>query len=111
MALSKYQLKAGVLLQAFGDASKVMTNANITDELAQWHLKNNPACAKYFAIMPGQADIPDEIRTPKQAGPTIIVPPVADVPQKIREEPTVEVIAPIKKPIVKKKVAATKAKK
>ena len=85
MALSNYQLKAGVLLQAFGDASKVMTNANITDELAKWHLEHNPACARFFAVMPGHADIPSEIRRPSQNGPTIIVPPVADVAAKIKE--------------------------
>jgi len=49
MARSKYLLKQGVLLQAFSDSSKTCTNANLTDELAEWHLKNNPACRKYFA--------------------------------------------------------------
>ena len=73
MTLSNYQLKAGVLLQAFGDASKVMTNANITDELAEFHLKTNPSCARYFSIMPGKANVPDDIRGPDRSGPTIIV--------------------------------------
>ena len=116
MALSKYQLKAGVLLQAFSDASKVMTNKNITDELAEWHLKNNPACARYFSILPGRADIPDEIRKPGQSGPTIIVAPVADIPNKIKETPKITVIEAIKediikRPIVKKKAVAPKSKK
>ena len=86
MALCNYQLKRGVLLQAFGDASKVMTNDNITDELAEFHLKRDPSCARFFTVMPGKAYIPTNIRTPSQAGPTIIVPPVVEVPPKIKEE-------------------------
>ena len=74
MTLSNYQLKAGVLLQAFGDASKVMTNDNITDELAEFHLKTNPSCARFFSVMPGKANVPDDIRGPGRSGPTIIVP-------------------------------------
>jgi len=103
MQPSKYALKAGVLLQAFSDASRVMTNKNITDELAEWHLKHNPGCAVYFAVLPGKADVPDEIRSrPTRIEPTIIVPPekelpktdppvkiipTADVPEKIRDHP------------------------
>lgn len=48
----KYRLKPGVLLQAFGDESKNATNLNLTDELAEFHLRTNPGCAKYFAIIP-----------------------------------------------------------
>lgn len=48
----KYRLKPGVLLQAFGDESKNATNINLTDELAEYHLRTNPGCAKYFAIIP-----------------------------------------------------------
>lgn len=58
MTSSNYVLKQGVLLQAFSDASKTCTNANLTDELAKWHLKNNPACIKYFAVVPGGIKIP-----------------------------------------------------
>jgi len=133
MQPSKYALKAGVLLQAFSDASRVMTNKNITDELAEWHLKHNPGCVVYFAVMPGKADVPDEIRNrPSVSGPTIIVPPEKEIP-KIANDfiaaviPPVEIIPPVteqplkaaeekkiepaKQPILKKKVAATKRKK
>lgn len=43
-----YQLKPGALLQAFSDASKTCTNANLTDELAEFHLSTNPGCIKFF---------------------------------------------------------------
>ena len=48
----KYRLKPGVLLQAFGDESKSVTNINLTDELAEFHLRTNPGCARYFSVMP-----------------------------------------------------------
>lgn len=47
-----YRLVPGAVLSAFGDESKTCTNANLTDELAEFHLKNNPGCIKYFAIHP-----------------------------------------------------------
>ena len=82
MASSKYQLKQGVLLQAFGDASKVMTNANITDDLAEYHLSHNPACAKYFAVLP--TALPKAVTPSAPAGITIIVPP--EQPKEKKEE-------------------------
>lgn len=48
----KYRLKPGVLLQAFGDETKTVTNKNLTDELAEFHLRTNPGTRKYFAIVP-----------------------------------------------------------
>ena len=70
---SKYLLKPGALLQAFGDESKTMTNSNITDELAEWHLKNNPGVAIYFSRMaeapspaPAEVEIvPVEVKEPE----------------------------------------------
>jgi len=47
-----YELKKGVLLQAFGDASKTCTNDTLTDELAEWYLKNFPEKAIYFSRIP-----------------------------------------------------------
>jgi hypothetical protein len=52
-----YQLKPGALLKAFGDVSKFATNANLTDELAQWHLQHNPGCAKLFSRIPAGVQI------------------------------------------------------
>ena len=80
MSVSKYVLKAGVLLQAFSDASKTCTNANITDELAEYHLKINPACARFFAVLPGIPSVTDSVLKPKTGGPTIIVPPERAIP-------------------------------
>jgi hypothetical protein len=48
----RYRLKKGAVLQAFGDESKIATNDNLTDELAQWHLAHTRGAASLFAIMP-----------------------------------------------------------
>lgn len=48
----RYRLKKGALLQGFGDSSKTCTNDNLTDELAEWHLRNTRGAASYFSIMP-----------------------------------------------------------
>jgi hypothetical protein len=45
-----YRLKPGALLRAFGDESKTCTNANLTDELAEYHLRTNPGCIKLFSV-------------------------------------------------------------
>lgn len=134
-----YKLKKGVLLQAFGDASKTVTNdsPHFTDELARWYLDHVPGVERYFAIIPGRANVPDEIRNrpPGRPGPTIIVPPEKEVPKIVEDfvksisEPEVvseakiaapeaisEIIPeiiPEKKviPKVKKRVVATKKRK
>jgi hypothetical protein len=83
-----YLLKRGAVLQAFSDTSKVCTNGNITNALAEWHLRNNPACARLFAKIPAGAPI-----TPVSASPIRIIPRPPDivVPEKIifpkQEEP------------------------
>ena len=79
MANSKYVLKAGVILQAFSDASKTMTFKNITDELAEWHLKNNPNCVKLFAVIPGEYGDASKPRSQ----PTIIIPAKKEEPVQI----------------------------
>ncbi len=48
----KYRLKKGALLQAFSDSDKICTNENLTDELAEWHLRNTRGAASLFAILP-----------------------------------------------------------
>jgi hypothetical protein len=52
MASRNYELKRGVLLQAFGDASKTCTNDTLTDELAEWYMKNQPEKIIYFSKLP-----------------------------------------------------------
>ncbi len=48
----QYRLRGGVLLQAFGDKSKNCTNKNLTNELAEYHLRFNPGCRKLFERIP-----------------------------------------------------------
>jgi hypothetical protein len=53
MATPNYELKRGVLLESFGHPEKTCTNETITDELAEWHLRQCPEKAIYFARTPG----------------------------------------------------------
>lgn len=46
-----YQLRAGVILHISG-SSEVYTNANLTDEVAQKFLQENPNAASRFAVIP-----------------------------------------------------------
>ncbi len=50
-----FKLRAGALLRdvAGRDPKKNCTNANLTNELALYHLKTNPGCRKYFEKVPG----------------------------------------------------------
>lgn len=82
MATRNYELKKGVLLQAFGDASKTCTNDTLTDELAQWYLKNYPEKAIYFSKILTAQVVP-EVR---------IIPP--SVPN-VKVEPEVKIISPV----------------
>jgi hypothetical protein len=55
MELSKneYALRAGALLHdKDGDAKKMASNHNITNELAEYHLRTNPGCEVYFTKLP-----------------------------------------------------------
>ena len=54
----KYKIRAGaVIYDAVNqDAGKVMTNANCTDELAEYHLLTNPNSRKYFVDLPENID-------------------------------------------------------
>jgi hypothetical protein len=54
--MSRYVLKKGARLVAFGNFSKNATNKNMTDELAEWHLARNPTVAKLFEIIPGKEE-------------------------------------------------------
>jgi hypothetical protein len=105
-----YLLKPGAVLQAFGDSSKVATNANLTNEIAKWYLENVPGSERKFSrIPPGITSVP--------AGITIIQPPAATViiqPEKIiiPEVKPVEVKAEEVKPVeIKPKTVRQKSRK
>jgi len=94
MATRNYELKKGVLLQAFGDASKTCTNDTITDELGDWYLKHYPEKAIYFSRIPGTPTTPPEIRiippsapNPK-VEPEIVEPEVSEVADTLIESVT-----------------------
>lgn len=83
MATRNYELKKGVLLQAFGDASKTCTNDTLTDELAEWYLKHYPEKAIFFSRVPS-APIPEP--SVRVIPPTIKIIPtqeVANVPEEL----------------------------
>lgn len=53
MADKKFNLRAGaVLIDPYGDPEKTITHHNVTDELALYHLRTHPDCAKYFSTLP-----------------------------------------------------------
>lgn len=53
-----FHLKAGVLLHDVVnyEVKKNMTNANLTDELALYHLRTNPSCRELFDKLPDNID-------------------------------------------------------
>lgn len=57
-----YRLKPGALLRAFGDESKTCTNANLTDELAEYHLRTNPGCRGLFSIVPEPEEVMSDLK-------------------------------------------------
>lgn len=54
----KYRLKEGHRVMCRNSWSKIMTNKNITNGLAEWHLKNNPKCIVHFERVPGMEPLP-----------------------------------------------------
>jgi hypothetical protein len=62
MATRKYELKKGVLLQTFGDASKTCTNDTITDELGDWYMANDPSKLIFFSRYPGTPVVAPNIK-------------------------------------------------
>lgn len=76
MATSKYELKKGVVLQAFGDSSKTCTNNTITDELGDWYMKNHPEKLIFF------------VRYPKP------LPPAPDYKVEIIKPPAAAIVVP-----------------
>lgn len=70
MSESNFKLRNGAVLHDVVnlDAGKICTQLNITDELALYHLKTNPKCAKYFIKMPENVnELLENIKLPKEA--------------------------------------------
>lgn len=105
----KYHLKEGRRLMARGDWSKIMTNKNITNELAEWHLKHNPRCVNQFDRMPG-------VEPPVNVGFRTILPkpePVPEITPKIVSVIPSEKVIPgepkkVAKPVKKKRIVNLK---
>jgi hypothetical protein len=115
MTTKGYELKNGVLLQAFGDASKTVTNDTLTDEIAEWYLENQPEKVIYFSKLPTIVPIPVKVNAPANV---TIIPPVKkevdvaealikNATEPVKEESKVE--EEVEKPI--KKVVRSKTKK
>jgi hypothetical protein len=85
MAARNYELKKGVLLQAFGEPSKTCTNDTLTDELAQWHLNKNPEKAILFARLPANWKyvIPKNIEIIKPKEEAKVNDPIAEVMEEV----------------------------
>jgi hypothetical protein len=109
----RYQLKKGAVLFAFGDANRTATDRNLTDELAEWHLRNTRGCAQFFITLP--ADAPkfgEPVKTENKAPNTGTVDEAAGTkPAKPNEHPPVlEVTATAGKAEVKKRSHKAKPK-
>lgn len=48
----RYRLVGGAVLDIFGDSRWTATNKNLTDELAERHLRDNPQKARFFEALP-----------------------------------------------------------
>jgi hypothetical protein len=85
MASINYKLKPGAILQAFGHREKnVFKSEQLTDELAEWHIKNNPSCIGKFAKLPVNFTF-QEVNT---TDPILKIVPVLDVdPEKLDVDP------------------------
>lgn len=72
MASPKYELKKGVVLQAFGHPEKTCTNNTITDELGDWYMEHFPEKVVFFVryprpiapVIPGKMKIVKPVENP-----------------------------------------------
>lgn len=86
----KYRLKKGAILQPFGGG--IITNDNLTDEIAMECLANHVANPSMFAIMPIEPEKSTELE---------IVPPVDDPVPVVETKPETKP-AMVGKPNVKR---------
>jgi hypothetical protein len=113
MGPCSYLLKEGRVIKAKGDYSKNLSNHNITNELAEWHLRINPGCRIHFLKTPDM--MPSDLR-----GFKIIPPKIADEPKveevTVTEEAVTDtvvdtVVDTVKLPGTKPKSRSPKTKK
>ena len=79
-----YELKQGVLLQAFGHPEKTVTNKQLTDEIAEWYLQHYPQKAIYFSKIPANSPVSQKsnVNLVSAIPPEIrIIPPVVKPPE------------------------------
>ena len=95
MATSDYVLKPGAILQAFGDASKIATNKNLTNELAEWYLKNVPGSRAKFSKIPAGVVIPE------YTGITVIKSNIVQPEKIVIPEVKAEIVEAVKAEAVK----------
>lgn len=77
----RYRLKKGAVLQAFGDESKFCTNDNLTDELAEWHIRNTRGALSLFSVMPEAPEVVEAATNLR-----IISPEAANKPKRSRSK-------------------------
>jgi hypothetical protein len=101
MQESKFKIVRGAVLYdpVNRDADKILTANNCTDELALYHLRHNPICRKYFALLPDNIDElleekPDQEKEPTEEEREIIEEirksilagtPLKDIKEKLQE--------------------------
>lgn len=85
MQNTEFELRYGaVLIDPQGDAKKTATAANLTDELALYHLRTHPNCIKSFIRFPKNWEqlaldsMQAEIKAEQQPAPE---PTVSELPQ------------------------------
>jgi len=83
----RYKLKKGAVLQAFGNADMFCTSANLTDEKAEWHLKNTKGAASLFVDLPPDAPTYGNTEIVKADAPVINEPAVKDTTVVNKEKP------------------------
>jgi len=102
MAARNYELKKGVVLQAFGQPQKTCTNDSLTDKLAEWYLKNYPEKIIFFSRVPNiYRNIPP--------ANIEIVKPVVKAKKAKKSKDVIEIINPVKtkKPDIASEILAS----
>jgi hypothetical protein len=110
MANLDYQLKPGAILQAFGHREKNVFKAEqLTNELAEWHIKNDPSQIRKFSKLPGNFSIPPVI-TISPALKIVPVPVHIETVEPIEDVTVPETVtpAPVKPKTTKPKTARKK---